>query len=166
MTDDKDFALWLAKEKKALADAGYREVARAFHRVKGCLASALVLTVTLTSASVAGACSQREYSLVCGFLALGFAITGGLCAVGLYSGPLLSKNVGPEGVDTILSDVPTRDEAQASLWLAYTVFFITGENSKLLGKGRRWLRAAWISLSLTPPVAFVLAVACGAWSAF
>lgn len=166
MTDDKDFALWLAKEKRALADAGYQETVVSFDRIKGRLGAVLPLSVTLTTASLAGAFSQREYSIVCACLALGFGVTSALCAAGLYSTTLISKNVGPDGVDTILSDVPERDEEHATLWLAYTASYITAENAKTIGRDRRWLKAAWVSLSLTPIVSFLLSIACGGWGSF
>ncbi|MDE7547607.1 hypothetical protein PY793_06365 [Acetobacter fabarum] len=166
MTDDKNFALWLAKEKRALADAGYQEAALSFDRIKGRLGTVLPLSVTLTTASLAGAFSQREYSMVCAFMALGFGITSCLCAMGLYATTLLSKNVGPDMVDTILSDVPERDETHATLWMAYTASYITAENTKMIEKDRRWLKAVWISLSLTPVVSFLLSVVCGGWGSF
>jgi hypothetical protein len=166
MTDDKDFALWLAKEKRALADAGYQETAASFDRIKGRLGAILPLSVTLTAASLAGAFSQREYSIVCAFMALGFGITGSLCAAGLYSTTLISKNVSPDVVDTILSDVPERDETQATLWMAYTASYITAENTKIIGRDRRWLKAAWVSLSLTPIVSFLFSIVCGGWNSF
>ncbi|MFT8418642.1 MAG: hypothetical protein ABF636_07415 [Acetobacter sp.] len=165
MTDNKEFALWLAKEKKAMADAGYQEMLRASGTVKAHLGAVLVLSVTLAAASLAGAFSQREYSPVCAFLALGFGIAAGLCAAGLYAPPLISKNVGPEGVDGILSDVPTRDEEHASLWLAYTASFITVENGKALKREQRWLKVARLALGLTLPLSCVLALAYGGWVA-
>ncbi len=166
MTDDKDFALWLAREKRMLADAGYQETQASSDKVRAGLNSALVLSVTLAAASLAGAFSQREYSLLCAFLALGFGVACGLCVVGLYSKALISKNVGPEGVDGILSDVPGRDEEHASLWLAYTASFITAENIKTLDRDRHWLRVTRVWLGLTPFVSGLLAIALGAWGAF
>ena len=166
MTDDKDFALWLAKEKRTLADAGYQETAASFDRIKGRLSAILPLSVTLTTASLAGAFSQREYSIVCAFMALGFGITSGLCAAGLYSTTLVTKNVGPDTVDTILSDVPERNEVHATLWMAYTASYITIENAKIIGRDRRWLKAAWVSLSLTPVISFLMSIICGGWGSF
>lgn len=165
MTDDKEFTLWLAREKKRMADAGYQETLTAFDKVRAHLGLALVLSITLAAVSVAGAFSQREYSLICSFLALGFGITGVLCSAGLYSTPMISKNVGPEGVDGILSDVPRRDEEHASLWLAYTASFVTAENSKTLERAQRWLKVVWVALGLTLPLSCVLAVAYGVWVA-
>lgn len=165
MTDHQDFALWLAREKRMLADAGYQETQSAFAALKARLGVGLVLSVMFAAVSLVGAFSQREYSPICAFLALGFGVAGGLCAVGLYSSTLISKNFGPERVDGILSDVPQRDEEHASLWLAYTVSFITAENGRTLARHTRWFRAACVALALTPLLASVLAVACGVWVA-
>ena len=165
MTDHQDFALWLAREKRTLADARYREIRSASDGVKTRLMGLLVLCAMFAALSLVGAFSQREYALICACLALGFGAAGGLSAVGLYAAPLISKNFGPERVDDILSDVPERDEQHASLWLAYTVSFITAENDRVLARYTHWFRAACVALGLTPLLAAILAVACGVWVA-
>lgn len=166
MTDDKDFSLWLAKEKRAFADAGYQENAASFNTIRSRFGLLLPVSVTLAATFLAGAFSQREYSLLCGFLAFGFGIAGVLCVAGLCATALISKNVGPDTVDGILDDVPKRDEAHATLWMAYTASFINAENIKTIEKNRRWLKAIWISLCLTPFISFFLAFACDVWSSF
>lgn len=160
MSDDK-FELWLAKEKRTLADEAYKETIASFDRIKARLGAILPLSVTLTTASLAGAFSGQGYSLICSFLAVGFSVAAMLCVGGLYSSTLLSKNIGPDAVDSILEDAPDRDVKSASLWLAFATIAVTKECVKTINRDRFWLKAAWIALSLTPLTSFLLATAWG-----
>lgn len=156
---NEGFELWLAKEKRIFADEAYKETITSFDRIKARLGSVLPLSVTLTTASLAGAFSGNGYAIVCSFLAAGFSTTAMLCAGGLYSSTLLSKNIPPDTVDSILEDIPERDVKTACLWLAFTTFAVTEECAKTIRRDRRWLKAAWISLSITPGASFLLAAA-------
>ncbi|MFH7813124.1 MULTISPECIES: hypothetical protein [Acetobacter] len=158
---DEGFDLWLAKEKRTLADEAYKETIASFDRIKARLGAILPLSVTLTTASLAGAFSSQGYSLVCSFLAAGFSVTALLCIGGLFSTTLLSKNIDPDTVDRVLKDAPERDVESASLWLAFATFAVNEECIKTIKRDRRWLKAAWIMLSLTPPASFFLATAWG-----
>lgn len=156
---DEEFELWLAKEKRAFADEAYKETIASFDRIKARLGAILPLSVTLTTASLAGAFSGQGYSLICAFLAVGFGVAAMLCVGGLYSSTLLSKNIDPDTVDRILEDVPDRDVKSASLWLAFATFAVIEECVKTIKRDRLWLKAAWIALSLTPLTSFLLAAA-------
>ncbi|MFT9441028.1 MAG: hypothetical protein ABF593_04615 [Acetobacter papayae] len=159
--NDEEFDVWLAKEKRALADEAYKETIASFDRIKARLGAILPLSVTLTTASLAGAFSRQDYSLVCSFLSLGFGSTAMICAAGLSSTTLLSKNFDPDAVDRVLEDVTERDVKSASLALAFVTFAVNEECIKTIKRDRRWLKAAWIALSLTPPASFFLSTAWG-----
>lgn len=152
---EENFDLWLAHEYRSSSEGRYAENWSDFDRIKSRLASLVTLSISLTTASLAVAFSGHDYASVCLFLSLGFSITAMFCVFGLYSTPLLSKNIGPEGINNTLIDIPERKKIYGIMWLATQTHGINVENAQTLDRDRTWTKRAWITFALTPFLAGV-----------
>lgn len=151
--ENDDYRLWLAQEKKSLADAGYQENQAAFDRLKNRTFALLGVSITLCTGSFAGAFSGRDYAFVCAFMAIGFMFVAGCCAAGLYTSKWQTKNVEGEIVDLLVSDLPSQTKIHGTERMAEAVNAVNMDNDGSLRVDRKWLKLAWIILLLTPLIA-------------
>lgn len=158
MSDNQDFELWLAKEKRSFSEQGYSENWATFDRIKTRFGTVVTLSSTLLTATAAASFSGQPYALFCLFLAEGFFVSALCSVVGLYSTGIQTKNIGPHTIDDVLHDMPERTEGNAQLWLAATIYAINVENDKAIARDRLWLQRAWSALVLTPGLALFAAL--------
>lgn len=157
-TPEDEYKLWLAQEKKSLADAGYQENQASFDRLKNRTFALMGVSITLCTGSFAGAFSDKSYALVCSFMALGFMSASACCAAGLYTSKWQTKNVEGGTVDELLSDLPGQTKTHGIDRMAEVVNVVNLDNDKSLQKDRKWLKRAWVILLSTPVIATLIAI--------
>lgn len=156
MTVNRSAYLWLLDEKKKLAEEGYHEIASSYTQLKTRLMSLLTFSLALCTACYGGLVAQSPYSLLCLLMALGFTLTALLCVAGLYPTKFSTKNIEAKLVDDVMTMEPSVVTKEEAL-IRFTdfIFSQTQGNAIALGKNRRFLKSAWITLGTTPILAFL-----------
>lgn len=155
---EDDYKLWLAQEKKSLADAGYQENQASFDRLKNRTFAVMGISITLCTGSFAGAFSDKSYALICALMAVGFMSASACCAAGLYTSKWQTKNVEGDTVDELLSDLPGQTKTHGIDRMAEVVNAVNLDNDKSLQIDRKWLKRAWVILISTPVIATLIAI--------
>lgn len=157
-TDDQnnEYDLWLAQEKKALADAGYQENLAAFDRLKNRTFALLGVSVTLCTGALAGAFSEKNYAQVCGIMSCGFMVVAFCCIAALYTSHWQTKNVEGDVVDLLVGDLANKTKIHGIDRMSSTVNAVNFANDGILQNDRQWLKTAWVSLVLTPLLAAII----------
>jgi len=139
-----DYELWLAKEKRALADARYAEIATTLERIKSRAASFLGWSLTLSSASIAYAVKGSDFKQAA-WCAGAFLTLSALYSLRvLRSTNWLSKNAATHTVDLLLEDLSEAKEATALNRLADATHAANEDNIEFLERDRALLRKSWL----------------------
>lgn len=160
--DEQAFSLLVAEQQRASAETLAREQVIALDRVRSRLVSLLPLTVTLTTASLAVAFSNKPYSYIGAALSVGFLISGILCLYGLRT-ETGWRNIHIHPVDiAFFADKIKSDNKKEDMntLLALYVTECNDQNSLLLQKNRKRLqRVLWslgATVSLSPVIALIV----------
>ncbi|MBF0858158.1 hypothetical protein HKD24_02890 [Gluconobacter sp. LMG 31484] len=148
---DENFELWLAKEKARHSEASDKEARASLDRTKGRATTLIGFMVTLASASVAGALSQKGFRKEASVLgACGFIGAAILCARVLYSTRLHPLMLSPTQFDAVMHDDDERSqEGYLKAFSEYAEDVIV-HNETVISRVQKYLRAAWIVACATP----------------
>lgn len=150
MSDESDFTLWLAKERVRHAENAFKETSEALGRTKSRASSLLGWSITLASASVAGAIQSENHKLPATVAASGFLLTSFLCIRTLYGTRFEHIALAPSMFDRLFIDGNCKTEQEAADDYARFISDVMELNHTSILRDQTSLRRGWWVMALTP----------------